>query len=97
VKSTHNVVLQMLSDTRQLYVNRNVHCLKHVFRADPAQHQHLRTADRAACQDDLLRDIDRARLCAACRSKLDGARSKIPLRRVGREYDACDGRIGENG
>ena len=48
------MVLQVLTDARQIDLRRDVHCIQGIGRSDPRQHQELGALDGAATDDDLF-------------------------------------------
>ena len=94
---THNVVLQVLTDTGQLDVDGNVDCLENVLWADTAVHQDMGATNGSTSEDDFFGDIDGLPLRRSRGGELHRVRGEVARGRIRGEYEARDGSVGEDG
>lgn len=74
---THNVILEMLSDTRKLDVNGNAGSVQNILRTNSTVHKYMRATNCATSQDNFLSDIN-GLLCSTPGSgKLDARSCQV--------------------
>ena len=90
------MVLQMLPDAGQVDVHGNINRLKDVRRPNTAEHEHLRAANRARSEDNLLCDVHRLARGGSRRRELHRIHAEVVRRRVRREDEARDSAVRED-
>jgi len=76
-KNTHDVVLKMVTNTREIHLHVNVGSSQDVLRSDPALHQDIGTSDRTSSQDDLLPNVDRGNGTTLDPGELDSSSGEL--------------------
>ena len=96
--TTHDVILQMLTDTRQLDLHRHVRTRQNILGAYTAMQKHMRTTHSPSTQNNLLINLHSLLRRTPSTSKLHRRHVLIPIA-VGRvaENETGDGSVGEDG
>ena len=90
-KNTHNVVLQVVPNTRNIQYHVDIGSNQDIFRSDPALHQNIGTSDSAGSQYNLFPDRDCGNGTTLEPGELNTGCSEVAI-----EKDLRDGGIGQD-